>query len=88
MLQVDLSVTWPSLGRTRTRAQSVLVSPWGISYMKPFARLHRPASRAGAFTLMEVMVASSMTAVLLVCVLCGVVSLQHSYAATEEYVAG
>ena len=31
MLQVDLSVTWPSLGRTRTRAQSTLISPWGIS---------------------------------------------------------
>lgn len=31
MLQVDLSVTWPSLGRTRTRAQSLLISPWGIS---------------------------------------------------------
>jgi hypothetical protein len=31
MIQVDLSVTWPSLGRSRTRAQSTLVSPWGIS---------------------------------------------------------
>ena len=31
MLQIDLSVTWPSLGRTRTRAQSLLISPWGIS---------------------------------------------------------
>ena len=31
MLQVDLSVTWPSLGRTRTRAQSLVISPWGIS---------------------------------------------------------
>lgn len=31
MLQVDLSVTWPGLGRTRTRAQSTLISPWGIS---------------------------------------------------------
>ncbi len=31
MLQVDLSITFPSLGRTRTRAQSLLVSPWGIS---------------------------------------------------------
>ncbi len=41
-----------------------------------------------AFTLMELMVATSMTAVLLVCVLCGVVSLQHSYASTEEYSAG
>ena len=31
MLQVDLSVTWLSLGRTRTRAQSTVISPWGIS---------------------------------------------------------
>ena len=31
MLQVDLSVTWPSFGRNRTRAQSTLISPWGIS---------------------------------------------------------
>ena len=31
MLQIDLTVTFPSLGRTRTRAQSLLVSPWGIS---------------------------------------------------------
>lgn len=31
MLQVDLSITFPSLGRTRTRAQCLLVSPWGIS---------------------------------------------------------
>lgn len=31
MLQVDLTVNFPSLGRTRTRAQSTLISPWGIS---------------------------------------------------------
>lgn len=31
MLQVDLSITFPSLGRTRTRSQCLLVSPWGIS---------------------------------------------------------
>ena len=31
MLQVDLSISFPSLGRTRTRAQSTLISPWGIS---------------------------------------------------------
>ncbi len=31
MLQVDLSINFPSLGRTRTRAQSLLISPWGIS---------------------------------------------------------
>ncbi len=41
-----------------------------------------------AFTLMEVMVASTMTAVLLVCVMTGVVTLQHGYASTEEYAAG
>ncbi len=46
---------------------------------------HRPR---GGFTLMEVMVASSMTAVLVVCVLFGTISLQHSYASTEEYAAG
>ena len=56
--------------------------------MKPAARISRTAQRTEAFTLMEVMVASTMTAVLLVCVLCGVVSLQHSYAAIEEYAAG
>lgn len=50
----------------------------------------RKAQRTGspAFTLAELMVAISMTAVLLICVLWGVVSLQHSYAATEEYAAG
>ena len=37
---------------------------------------------------MEVMVASTMTAMLLVCVLCGMVTLQHSYASTEGYSAG
>ena len=31
MLKIDLGVTWPSLGRTRTRVQSMLISPWGIS---------------------------------------------------------
>ncbi len=31
MLQIDLSVTWPSLYRTRTRALTTLVSQWGIS---------------------------------------------------------
>ena len=41
-----------------------------------------------AFTLVEVMVAATMTAILLVCVLFGVVSLQHSYTSTEEYSAG
>lgn len=31
MLQVNLSVTWTSSGRNRTRAQTALISPWGIS---------------------------------------------------------
>ena len=31
MLQIDLSITFPSRGRTRTRAQSLMISPWGIS---------------------------------------------------------
>ena len=31
MLRVDLSITFPSLGRTRTHAQSTLISPRGIS---------------------------------------------------------
>lgn len=53
--------------------------------ISPFANQPR---RGGAFTLMEVLVAMSMTAVLLVCVLFGVVSLQHGYASTEEYAAG
>ena len=38
-----------------------------------------------AYTLVELMVAMSMTAVLLVAVLFAVVTLQHSYAATESY---
>ncbi len=31
MLQIDLSVNFPSLGRSRTRSQCLLISPWGIS---------------------------------------------------------
>ena len=31
MLEVDLTVTWPSLYRTRTRSLTTLVSIWGIS---------------------------------------------------------
>ena len=31
MLQIDLSITFPSLGRTRTRTQTLLISPWGVS---------------------------------------------------------
>ncbi len=52
----------------------------------PMACARRRTCRA--FTLMEVMVAATMTATLLVCVLCGMVILQHSYASTEEYSAG
>ena len=47
------------------------------------AHTRRRAQRA--FTLLEVMVAASMTAVLLVCTLFGVVSLQHCYTSTEEF---
>lgn len=31
MLQIDLSVTWPGFARSRTRTQTTLISPWGIS---------------------------------------------------------
>ena len=31
MLEIDLTVTWPSLYRTRTRTLTTLVSIWGIS---------------------------------------------------------
>ena len=31
MLEVDLTVTWPSLYRTRTRSLTTLISIWGIS---------------------------------------------------------
>ncbi len=31
MLRIDLAITWPSWGRTRTRTQTTLISPWGIS---------------------------------------------------------
>ena len=31
MLEVDLTLTWPSLYRTRTRSLTTLVSIWGIS---------------------------------------------------------
>ena len=48
-----------------------------------------PASaRASAFTLLELMVAMTMTAIVLVATLTGVVALQKSYAATEEYATG
>ena len=40
------------------------------------------------FTLVEVMVVATMTAILLVCTLFGIVSLQYGYTSTEEYGAG
>ena len=87
MLQINMSITCPSMGQTRTRR--ACWSRRGASANEAGCS-HSVVSAAGpeAFTLMEVMVASTMTAVLLVCVLCGVVSLQHSYAAIEEYAAG
>ena len=49
----------------------------------------RPAPpRAAAFTLLELMVAMTMTAIVLVATLTGVIALQKSYAATEEYANG
>ncbi len=44
--------------------------------------------RAAAFTLLELMVAMTMTAIVLVATLSGVISLQKSYASTEEYANG
>lgn len=44
--------------------------------------------RRTAFTLVEVMIASSLTAFLLIAAFSGVVSLQKSYAATESYGIG
>ncbi len=41
-----------------------------------------------AYTLVELMVATAITAVILVAVVSGVVALQKSYAATEQYAAG
>ena len=52
----------------------------------PRVQARRPGCRA--FTLVEVMVAATMTAILLVCTLFGVVSLQHGYTSTEAYSAG
>ena len=45
-------------------------------------------SRASAFTLLEIMVALTMCAIVLVATLTGVVALQKSYADTEEYANG
>ena len=45
-------------------------------------------ARAAAYTLLELMVAMTMTAIVLVATLTGVVALQKSYAATEEYATG
>ena len=47
---------------------------------------HRRSRRA--FTLVEVMVAGTMLAVVIVAALTGVVALQKSYSATEEYATG
>ena len=44
--------------------------------------------RRAAYTLMEVMVAATMSAIVLVATLTGVVALQKSYASTEEYANG
>ncbi len=46
----------------------------------------RPA--APAFTLLEAMIAMTMSAIVLVATLTGVVALQKSYASTEEYATG
>ena len=51
--------------------------------------LLRPfASPRAAFTLLEIMVALTMTAIVLVATLTGVIALQKSYASTEEYANG
>ena len=47
-----------------------------------------PTRRAAAFTLLELMVAATMSAIVLVATLTGVVALQKSYASTEEYANG
>ena len=57
-----------------------------VQIWAPLIRARRRGCRA--FTLVEMMVAATMTAILLVCTLFGVVSLQHSYTSTEEYSAG
>ena len=44
--------------------------------------------RRAAYTLLELMVAMSMSAIALVATMTGVVALQKSYAATEEYATG
>ena len=47
-----------------------------------------PPRPAAAFTLLETMVAATMSAIVLVATLTGVVALQRSYASTEEYATG
>ena len=49
---------------------------------------HLYAAYRAAYTLLELMVAMTMTAIVLVATLTGVVALQKSYAATEEYANG
>lgn len=48
----------------------------------------RARSRVAAYTLVELMMAASLTAVVVVAALSGLVSLQKSYAATEQYGTG
>ena len=47
-----------------------------------------PPPRAAAYTLLELMVAMTMSAIALVATMTGVVALQKSYASTEEYATG
>lgn len=56
--------------------------------MKPRPLAPAAPSRRAAYTLMELLMATSMTAVVLVAALSGVVALQKSYAATEQYATG
>ncbi len=52
----------------------------------PFSR--PSGGRRAAYTLVELMMATAMTAVVVVAALSGIVALQKSYAATEEYGTG
>ena len=47
-----------------------------------------PGRRRAAYTLVELLMALSMTAVVVVAALSGIVTLQKSYAATEQYATG
>ena len=48
----------------------------------------RSTLRAAAYSLLELLIATTMTAVVLVAALSGIVGLQKSYAATEQYASG